>query len=340
MTVLYAGIDVSKDKFDVSFTTDGKVIFGYSTYSNEKKGIKNFFKKALELMRKEKCEKVHFVMEATGIYHRGLCEYLQEHSDHIVSEVNPVKTKSFSKSLMLRTKNDKVDSAMLAQYGFFHKPEHTPKMPETLKHFRSLVRLRDALIEERTRKIAQLKSSLDKRVQNYFERSIKFTEKEIEKLESDIKELIKNDDYLNRQISLLKTVDAIGDATAWKLLSEVKVNAENINPKAQAANAGLTPREFSSGSSVKGRSHISRMGNSSIRKSLYFPAVSCLKHQNYFYDFYNRLVDSGKPKKLAITAVMRKILVTAMGVLKNQQPFDPNWAEKTREKYLENMKIA
>ena len=232
---------------------------------------------------------------------------------------------------MLRTKNDKVDSSMLSQYGFYHNPKPTPKMPETLKHFRSLVRLRDALIEERTRKIAQLKSSLDKRVQNYFERSIKFTEKEIEKLENEIKELIKNDDYLSRQIALLKTVDAIGDTTACKLLSEVKVNAENINPKAQAANAGLTPREFSSGSSVRGRTHISRMGNRSIRKSLYMPALSCIKNQNYFYDFYNKLIENGKPKKSAVTAVMRKILVTAMGVLKNQQPFDPNWAEKTRK---------
>ena len=96
MTVLYAGIDVSKDKFDVSFTTDGKRIFNYSVYSNEKKGIKSFLKKSLVLMKKENCEKIHFIMESTGIYHCGLCEYLQEHSDHIVSVVNPVQTKSFS----------------------------------------------------------------------------------------------------------------------------------------------------------------------------------------------------------------------------------------------------
>ena len=99
MTVLYAGIDVSKDKFDVSFTTDGKRIFGYSTFTNEKKGIKSFLKKALVLIKKENYEKIHFIIESTGIYHHGLCEYLQEHSDHIVSVINPVRTKSFSKSL-------------------------------------------------------------------------------------------------------------------------------------------------------------------------------------------------------------------------------------------------
>ena len=67
MTVLYAGIDVSKDKFDVSFTTDGRRIFSYSTFTNEKKGIKSFFKKALVLMKKENCDKIHFIMESTGI---------------------------------------------------------------------------------------------------------------------------------------------------------------------------------------------------------------------------------------------------------------------------------
>ena len=106
------------------------------------------------------------------------------------------------------------------------------------------------------------------------------------------------------------------------------------------AHVGLSPREYSSGSSVRGRRHISRMGNSSLRKILFLPALGCIKNPNYFTGFYLNLIEKGKPKKIAITAVMRKILLTSMGVLKNQQPFDPNWAEKTRKKYLENLKIA
>ena len=64
------------------------------------------------------------------------------------------------------------------------------------------------------------------------------------------------------------------------------------------------------------------------------PSLNCIKTQNYFYDFYCRLLSNGKPKKVAITAVMRKILLTAIGVLKNQEPFDPNWAKKKQEEYL------
>lgn len=76
------------------------------------------------------------------------------------------------------------------------------------------------------------------------------------------------------------------------------------------------------------------MGNSSIQKVLYMPALNCIKTQNYFYDFYYRLLSNGKPKKVAITAMMRKMLVTAIGVLRNQKPFDQDWAIKKQEEYL------
>ena len=133
---LYVGIDISKDKFDVSYTVNGQDVFGYSAHVNNEKGIKTFLKQSEQIMKKHKCNVIHFCMEATGIYHCGLCEYLQNYSDHIVSVVNPVRTKSFSKSLMLRTKNDKVDSNMLTLYTFFHNPEQTPKMPENIKKFK------------------------------------------------------------------------------------------------------------------------------------------------------------------------------------------------------------
>lgn len=235
MTKLYVGIDVAKDKFDVSYTVDGQNFFEYSTFTNDKKGIKKFFKQAESCMQKQEQEVIHFCMEATGIYHFELCEYLQN-SAHTVSVVNPLKTKSFSKSLMLRTKNDKV---------------------------------------------------------------------------------------------------------AWVILSEFKFeDIESISPKAMVAHAGLSPREHSSGSRVRGIEHISRMGNSNLRKILFFPALGSIKNPNYFTGFYLNLIEKGKPKKLAVTAVMRKILLTSMGVFKNQQPFDPNWAEKIRTKYLENLKMA
>ena len=97
--VLYAGIDIAKAKFDVSVTIDGEERIYYETLQNEKGGFKKLVKELKKLQKKLKIKKVHICMEAAGIYHCGLCEYLQEHSDHIVSEVNPVKTKSVLKKL-------------------------------------------------------------------------------------------------------------------------------------------------------------------------------------------------------------------------------------------------
>lgn len=340
MTKLYVGIDVAKDKFDVSYTIDGQKFFGYSTFVNDKKGIKKFFKQSESFMQKYEQEMIHFCMEATGIYHFELCEYLQN-SAHIVSVVNPFKTKSFSKSLMLRTKNDKVDSSMLSLYAFLHNPPYTPKLPKSIKKFRSLVRYKESLSESRMQEIARLKSSLDSDVKQLINKKIRFIEKQTSETIFKIQNLIKEDEFLSTQMKLLKTVDCVGDKVAWVMLAEFKFECiEDISPKAMVAHAGLSPREYSSGTSVRGRGHISRMGNSNLRKTLFLPALGCIKNPNYFTGFYSSLIEKGKPKKLALTAVMRKILLTSMGVLKKQQPFDPNWAEKTRTKYLENSNVA
>ena len=341
MEKLFVGIDISKDKFDVSYTKDGQNTFGHSTFLNSKSGIKKFFSKAIKILEKENLKQLHFCMEATGIYHCELCEFLQESPVHIVSVINPLKTKAFSRSLLLRTKNDKVDSSMLALYGFLHNPPQTPKLPETIKRFRNLVRYKETLTESRTQEIGRLKSSLDSEVKKLINKKILFIEKQTKEVISKIQALVNTDEFLKKQISLLKTVDGIGDVVAWKLLSEIKFeDIENISPKAQVAHAGLSPREFSSGVSVRGRSHISRIGNSDLRKILFCPALGCIKNSNYFTPFYLRLLDNGKPKKLAVVAVMRKILLTAMGVLRNQQPFDPYWAEKAREQYINRLNIA
>lgn len=331
---LYAGIDIAKAKFDVSFTIDGKECIYYETIENDISGFKKLIKEIKKIQKKFKMNKVHICMEATGIYHCGLCEYLQEHSDHIVSAVNPVQTKSFSKSHLLRTKNDKADSMMLAQYAFFLKPKASIKLPENIKKLRTLVRYQDTLLNSRTQEINRLKSCLDKNIHRMIQKSIDFIEKQIEEITAAIKEMIKEDEFLSTNIKLLKTVDGIGDKAAWVILSEIKTDSlENISPKAQAAHAGLSPREFSSGSSVRGRTHISKTGNSNLRKVLYLPALGCLKHENHFTPFYKRLIKNGKSHRQAQIAVMRKMLCIASAVLKNQTPFDRNWAEKVQEEY-------
>ena len=126
MKKLCVGINIAKDKFDACFTIDGEKYFGHTIFSNSKHGSKDLVTLAKKYKKEFKTDKIHFCMEATGIYHWELCEYLQKYSALIVSVVNPYQTKSFAKSLLLRTKTDKVDSKMLAQYCYERKPKATP----------------------------------------------------------------------------------------------------------------------------------------------------------------------------------------------------------------------
>lgn len=339
--VLYVGIDVAKAKFDVSFTIDGKECIYYQTIENEKGGFKKLVKEIKKIQKKFKIKKSHICMENTGIYHCELFEYLQKYSALIVSVVHPVRSKSFSKSLLIRTKNDKVDSMMLAQYAYTNKPKATPKLPENLKNFRALVRYENSLVKLINQAQGQLEGCRDDKVEKLIKKNIAFLKEQQKDVIEEIKAMIKEDEFLTKQIILLKTVDGIGDKSAWVILAELKFDSiENLSPKAQVCNAGLSPRRFDSGSSVRGRSHISKMGKSSVRKVLFMPALDCIHRENYFTSFYNRLRKKGKTHRQAQVAVMRKMLHTACGVLKNQNPFDKDWAKKTQEKYQENLNIA
>ena len=127
---MYAGIDIAKAKFDVSFTMDGKECIYYEVIENNREGFKKLVKEIKKIQKKYKVKKVHICMENTGIYHCERCEYLLKYSALIVSVVHPARSKSFSKSLLLRTKNDKTDSKRLA---YTNKPKAVSKLPENLK---------------------------------------------------------------------------------------------------------------------------------------------------------------------------------------------------------------
>ena len=139
---------------------------------------------------------------------------------------------------------------------------------------------------------------------------------------------------------MLITVEGISFNVACRILAEL--NHETINditPKSLVAHAGLSPRENSSGDKY-GKVSISKIGKSDLRKIMYMPALSCIRNKNYFTPFYLHLLDQGKPKKVAIVAVMRKMILTAMGVLRNQQPFDPYWAKKVQAKYQQQFLVV
>lgn len=330
---LYVGIDVSKAKVDAAMTQDGVKIITNACFENHLQGFKKLFN---WIKRHSKgFSKIHFCLESTGIYHEELAEFLQEQKYTIVSVVNPFQAKSFSGSRLLRTKNDKVDAEMLAFYCFVSKPQETVRTPEEIKKLRRLVRFLNTQISARAKEKTRLQSIKDDDVAHVLKGTILLLSQSIAQVEKLIKEHVEKYPKLKHQVALLKTAPCIGDKTAYEILAEIHIeDGKTINVKAQVAHAGLAPREFLSGSSVKGKPRICRTGNANLRKALYMPAMCAIQNNPVLKEFYSRLVNKGKHKMVALIAVMRKLLVIAIGVLRNNAPFDPNWAKLQQEKYL------
>lgn len=332
---LYVGIDVSKDKLDIALTQDGKQIILTAIFENTSSGYKKLF---VWIKKYSKgFSKVHFCIEATGIYHEEIAEYLQEQAKTIVSIINPFQSKSFAKSRLLRTKNDKVDAALLALYCAISQPEETVKTSNEVKKLRKLVRYLNTLINERAREKTRLHSNKDADVANVLKGTINFHSQSIAHIEEKIKEHVKNFPQLNEQVKLLKSINGIGDRTAWQILAELHIeDGKSLNTKAQVAHAGLAPRQFQSGSSVHGKPRICKTGNKRLRKALYMPALSAMRFNKKLSEFYQRLLEKGKLKMVALIAVMRKMLVMAISILNSGKPYDENWANK----YQENFALA
>lgn len=331
---LYAGIDVSKDKLDTAITQDGSKIISNATFLNNAFG----YQKLLSWVKKySKRSSVHFCIEATGIYHEEVSEYLQEQENTTVSVINPFQSKSFANSRLLRTKTDRVDAALLACYCAISRPKETVKTSNEIKILRKLVRYLNTLIAERAKQKTRLHSVKNDDVANVVKATIDFYSKSISHIELKIKEHIKTCSKLSEQVKLLKSIKGIGDKTAWQILAELHAeDGKSINSKAQVAHAGLAPRQFQSGSSVNGKPRICKTGNHRLRKALYMPAMSALRFNPQLKDFYHRLLSKGKIKMVALVAVMRKMLVLAIGVLNNNAPFDVNW----HTKYHQNFALA
>jgi transposase len=332
--MLYVGIDVSKKTLDIAVTVDGKEIKASKKVHNNLGGCRLLEQLTRTQCQKHGCEHIHYVLESTGIYSDRVVEYLHKREDSKVSVINPFQAKSWGKSIGVRTKTDKVDAQLLALYAAAIKPEATLLMNKELRELRSLVRYLEYLINRRGQEIGHLESSTNPMVTSSIKRVISGYNKRIKEIEKAIEEHIKKHPGLKEKTELLKSITGIGDITSKILLCELHLEGggARISAKAQTAHAGLAPEHRVSGSSVRGKPHICRIGNSRLRKCLYMPAMVAINHNPVISAFYKRLIGKGKPKMVALVAAMRKLLVIAVGVLNNGTAFDVNWS--AQKKYV------
>ena len=310
MTVL--GIDISKKKFDVALLVDKK--FWSKSYSNNKAGFEAF---CLWLNSREISP--HICMESTGIYGHALANFLFE-KGYLVSMVNPARIKGFGKSELSRNKTDEADAKLIARFCLAMRPGAWQPEPEWQVELKQWVNHLDNL-KELERMALNRQEVAIKSVQKAISKHLKALKIQIEEAKEKIEEFINKDIDLRKKRELLASIPGIGQVTTAHILAHVGDINRFKTAKKLAAFAGLNPCQRQSGTSIKGRTKLSKIGSSQFRKSLYMPALVAIRYNPTLKTFYEGLLARGKAKMVAIGAVMRRLLHIVYGVLKNQQEF-------------------
>jgi transposase len=312
------GIDMSKVKFDASLLIDGK--HKTKSFKNEPAG----FKELMKWLKDYAPNELHACMEGTGKLWEPLAEFLVQEQMR-VSVVNPFKIKGFGNSELKRSKTDILDAELIARFCRAHEPAAWTPVPAVIKTLRDRQRYKSELIANRTQELNRLKSGeVDAAVKSRIQAHISYLEDVIDSIENEIKELIAESPELSKRLGLLTSIKGIGETTAVTLLTEIP-SIENF-PTARALEVfcGVAPRLRESGSSVRAKARMSKVGNQKVRTALFMPALVAIRICPRMTAFYKRLQAEGKAKKLVVGAVMRKLLRVIYAVLKSGKPYDAN----------------
>ena len=322
MTESALGIDIAKLKFNACLINQDSKL-KHKVFPNTVTG----FEQLLAWRLRQGVQSVHTCLEATDTYGEALALCLHQ-AGHTVSVVNPAAIKAFAGSRLSRTKTDRVDAELIARFCQAQEPPAwAPPAPE-VRELQALVRRLEALVEMRVAEENRLSSGITvASVRESVEDLLHHLDTQIKRTEQLIREHINQHPTLRRQSELLDSIPGIAETTAALLLSEIRDITQYRSARQVAAYAGLVPRERQSGSSVRGRTRLSKIGNARLRRALYFPAVTALRCSPFFQQWADGLLKRGKSKMSVICAVMRKLVPLAYGVLKTGKPFDPEWAK-------------
>ena len=188
---------------------------------------------------------------------------------------------------------------------------------------RALVRRADSLIEMMTQEKNRLGTAHES-VIPLIQEHIDYLEKENEKVQDQIADLMDRNPDLKRKRNLLASIPGIGKTTIATLLAELDDLEKFRHVRELVAFIGLAPKETLSGSSIKGKPRLCKIGHARLRKALYMPALVSIRY-NLMMAFYQRLREKGKNGKVIVCAMMRKLVHLIFGVLKSGKMFDPNY---------------
>lgn len=308
------GVDISKDVFDV-YSSEG----GHSQFKNDSSGFKLFVSTlAVDTL---------VVMEATGYYHYRLAQFLYKNGIP-VSVVNPLSVKRFIQMKLSKIKTDKSDAKAICDYGLSTEVALYNALNDVQAECLQLFQLLDSYLKKRTATKNKLHGEEvlgipSKYVYRSLKRNLKHLDKEVKGIEARLLELVKQEQQ--QQLTLLTSIPGIGIKTALFLVVVTDGFAKFEKASQLCSYVGTTPTIRESGSSVRGRSRISKVGNKKLRNLLFLCAFNACKHNKGCREIYERIVAKGKSKKLALIAVVNKLLKQAFAIAKSGLPYDENY---------------
>lgn len=333
------GNDFAKDDFKSCFqqTIQDKTgqlrnrIKSTKTFKNNAKGFAAH--QAWIEKHRDSSVAVHITMEPTGIYHEEFLYYFDEQSDYHQSVIVPSQTKAYAKSLGINTKTDKVDAKVLGLMGLERVLRKWKPLSNQMRLLKQLCRERVSLQERKTglsNRIHSLEHGYDanKMELKRLRSEIKLIKKHLVQVEKSLHEVVKEDAYLKERIEKILLVKGLGFITVITLIAETNGFALFTSRSQLVSYAGYDVIQNQSGTSVNGKSSISKRGNKYIRRALFFPAMSSSQNDRKMKNLYERVSDRSGLKMKGNVAVQRKLLVLVYTLFTKNQAYDPNYQDQ------------
>jgi len=303
------GVDVSKDHLDAHRLVDG----ASRRFANDKRGHKTLIK----WLAQTPVQRV--VFEPTGPYHRALERALGA-AGVPFAKVNPRQARRFAEATGKLAKTDRLDAAMLARMGAMLELATRPARSEVLLELKELHLAREALVKDRTAAKNRAKALTLALLKRHNAQRLEQIERQIETIEATITQIIEADADLAVRFAIVTSIPGIAKVTAFALLIEMP-ELGLLEPGQAASLAGLAPIARQSGR-WNGRAFI-RGGRANVRQALYMPALVATRFNPDLKAKYDQLVAAGKPAKVVLTAIMRKLIVLANALLRANRKWAP-----------------
>lgn len=303
------GIDISKDTLDAYRLSDRQHIQVANNKVGHKSLIRWIGRRDIPLI----------IFEATGAYHRQL-EAAFAAGNVRFAKVNPRQARRFVEATGRLAKTDRVDAAMLAKMGAVLELEAQQPRSETLHRLRELITARRALIKDQAATKTRMKTTTQPLLKRQLKARLKQIQTHVQQIDAAIAGMVAQDEALSYKLDILVSIPGIAETTAWAMIIEMP-ELGTLDGKQAASLAGLAPISRQSGK-WQGRERI-QGGRAFLRRAIYMPALVAVRFNPDLRAKYDQLITAGKPAKLALTAIMRKLVVMANALLRDRR----KWSE-------------